>query len=492
MNHVCKKCNFSKEYKCSFVTNYDIKCNQKCTKILKCGHQCNKLCGEDCYPCTQKCTKVLPCGHKATKLCFENYDPICRKKCTKVLPCGHKCTNLCYQKCNTCTKKCERILACGHKCNKLCYEDCNLFTNTLYNRSMNPNFFGQINSYMRQFMLTNCKEKIKVKRSCGHSIILPCGIDAAKYKRYKPCTEYVEHKCRCNKSFRIACTKRFSFQCVEIVDKKLKCGHSKRIYCKDSENPKILKNCTREIWKKLKCGHSKRMVCKDSDNQNIINSCDQFCNKRLSCGHKCLLRCQEHFKHNFKNKCICECYYYQFTITKDTKQSRKINTCLPDKKYYLKIQINQNSISLVSKCKKGTCYICHRKQIHSDCQRVQHSFKAWDQQLKNTFSCDMEFNTAFDVPIPSEFSMLQKIYKIDYNSNDWPVLINNGFFSGYVVRNGNYSPRENQLSDFFTSDLRYTVEIKPTPNLFRVDFHYSIDYLALNEMVVSAFLIPRE
>jgi hypothetical protein len=60
-------------------------------------HECHRPCYEECSKCTVKVEKVLPrCGHSQLVICSANSEDVkCKEKCSKILPCGHRCRLAC-------------------------------------------------------------------------------------------------------------------------------------------------------------------------------------------------------------------------------------------------------------------------------------------------------------------------------------------------------------------------------------------------------------
>ena len=258
--HMCKNC-------CCYEDPKNIKCMQKCNRILKCGHVCLLKCYEDCksqvchqitkylikscnhindiecylksYPtkiiCKEPCLQKLQCGHicKGTcGACLKGTLHIrCEQECSKRLVCGHLCKENCSSEC-ICKEKCEKICEHNNKCNNNCYEVCQ-----------------------------NCEEKCYIK--CEHK------------KCMKTCCELCDRK---------PCNKR-----CEII---MECGHQCYGLCGE-RCPNICEICkpdyldikqgTVELLYKTNCGHIFKLKDLDTlfDNNSIeIHKCPE-CKKSL-------------------------------------------------------------------------------------------------------------------------------------------------------------------------------------------------------------------
>ena len=189
--HIHEKC------KC-YEDVMEIKCTEKCNKILKCGHKCPGYCSEDCnsLSCKEKIKCKLLCGHINEIEChlLKNVNQIiCQEKCNQVLPCGHKCQGTCGE-CleGTLHKKCEsncgRNLPCGHICSQKCSSEC------LCEKKC-PNICDH------GYCDLNCCE---ICMDCMEECILGC-----------------KHG-KCNKKCGELCDRE---PCDQRCDKKMECGH---------------------------------------------------------------------------------------------------------------------------------------------------------------------------------------------------------------------------------------------------------------------------
>ncbi|RGB25652.1 hypothetical protein C1646_771434 [Rhizophagus diaphanus] len=163
-----QNCEHYKEIQCSESVE-NVKCKDKCKKLLKCGHECLNECSE-----CQK-NSILPENSKnGSKV--ENINKLernqhgeCKHICERLLFCGHVCKQYCHMHeeddCPPCENECT--VSCEHAtCNKNCAEPCDVCA---------------------ERCLWKCEHQGKCELSCG----APC--------------------------YRLPCNER--------CDKKLKCGH---------------------------------------------------------------------------------------------------------------------------------------------------------------------------------------------------------------------------------------------------------------------------
>jgi hypothetical protein len=150
------------------------------------------------------------------------------------------------------------------------------------------------------------------------------------------------------------------------------------------------------------------------------------------------------------------------------------------------------TISLVSKCRRGTCFVCHRKRIHSECKFSDHSFQTWERHIKSAEGCDMEFNNCIYAESASENDFFNlTIYKVDFNWKGWPVKMNLGLFRGYGFTSKEYAPRESSLSTCLKGDVAYLVNVGLVNNKLQFAIKWNPDKSKIGH-IVRLFLRNRE
>ncbi|KAF4520804.1 hypothetical protein B566_EDAN002382 [Ephemera danica] len=202
-----KPCNHQAEVKCHIDPRSTCPCD--CDHRLPCGHSCIQKChfNEDHDHLLYVCKK--PCGrrnagcsmnHECGKRCCDECAE-CIVKVPKKLKCGHDH----YVKCSEdiemieCNENCTRTLICGHKCKRKCKDYCN-----------------------------PCLEKVKKRSTCGHTIVVGCGII--------PDRTYCDNKCKlqlpCGHPCTSTCNKPCTAKClVEMYTVKGACGHQVPLLC---------------------------------------------------------------------------------------------------------------------------------------------------------------------------------------------------------------------------------------------------------------------
>ena len=257
--HICNKCYCYEDPK-------NIKCMEKCQRVLKCGHSCHLKCYENCK--SQKCHeitkyKISSCNHINDIECYLKLYPtkiICNEPCLQKLKCGH----ICQGTCGTCLKgtlhircnqECSKRLICGHLCKESCSSECIC-------REKCEKICEHNKCYNNCYeVCQNCEEK--------------CGIQCKHKKCMKNCGELCDRK-PCNK------------RCEEIME----CGHQCFGLCGErcpniclicKPNCLNIKKDTVELLYKTYCGHVIKLkdLDKTFDNNNIeIHKCPE-CKKPL-------------------------------------------------------------------------------------------------------------------------------------------------------------------------------------------------------------------
>lgn len=132
-------------------------CGRPCSSMLPCGHPCGRRCHP--YPhtailCQRPCARPYRgCSHRCAKACHEPCGA-CPLPLAKVLPCGHTLETTCGTSTDSvdCQEPCSRLLSCGHACGRVCSAPCVQF----------------------------CAAMVEKMLPCGHSMLAPCGKDAAE------------------------------------------------------------------------------------------------------------------------------------------------------------------------------------------------------------------------------------------------------------------------------------------------------------------------
>ena len=278
---ICRKrmkCGHVCERTCHVYDCNSIKCLKPCPKINpNCSleiHKCSRRCYEDCGRCEATVSKQLPCGHIKEKCkCYENaFEIKCNEKCNKILKCGHKCQGYCWQDCNLlackekircklacghineiechllkevsqiiCQEKCNQVLPCGHKCNGTCGE---CLEGTLHK---------------------------KCESNCGRN--LPCG---------HICSQKCSSECLCEKKCPNICDHGYcDLNCCEIC---MDCMENCKLGCKHGKCKKKCGElcdrvpCDQRCDKKMECGHQCYGIC----GERCPDVC-RICNPDLEC-----------------------------------------------------------------------------------------------------------------------------------------------------------------------------------------------------------------
>lgn len=183
--HVCPR-------KCHAGSHETVVCSKLCAHTRElCRHKCTQLChaSESCQPCPELVEKVLPgCGHSQVVLCSQLVENVkCMEKCPRLLGCSHDCPLLCGEPCPSycgqpvvkklhcghsteaecstavagiaCKERCPKTLRCGHPCEKTCGSQCS----------------------------EACQEVVRMDLPCGHSADVPCCTDPTKYACQQSC-----------------------------------------------------------------------------------------------------------------------------------------------------------------------------------------------------------------------------------------------------------------------------------------------------------------
>ncbi|GBC02767.1 hypothetical protein RclHR1_04800007 [Rhizophagus clarus] len=213
--HPCQKQCFEKCGRCDYPIG---------KLVLPCDHELsNAKCWQEqekeTFYCREYVTReLLYCEHSKCSTSVENVK--CREKCKKLLECGHECLSECFECQNysllsensknknkveimnkieriqhgKCKRICEKLLFCGHICKQHCHRhegnDC-----------------------------PPCENRCSVScehATCNKNCIEPCAVCAEK------CLWKCEHQGKCELSCGAPC---FRLPCNERCDKKLECGH---------------------------------------------------------------------------------------------------------------------------------------------------------------------------------------------------------------------------------------------------------------------------
>ena len=180
----------------------DVKCNDRCTRMLQCDHQCPGKCHEKCtlQMCNEKVSKLLDCGHEITVLCCRKETPVeCPHPCREDLFCNHRCPGKCCEDCSQlCKVEVELNLPCGHKESRACHES---------------------NSDRK------CSVPVVVTMTeCKHVVEVECWKNVSTLVCPKPCTSTRICNHPCLEVCGVPCELT---PCRHVVKKMLPCGHYK-------------------------------------------------------------------------------------------------------------------------------------------------------------------------------------------------------------------------------------------------------------------------
>jgi len=207
----------------------------------------------------------------------------CQKMCRERLECGHSCKLLCHPFDHSrvrCYEPCERprLEGCTHKCKSTCF------------------------SCQRDDRCPPCLERVKVKLSCGHFIVLPChqSYDLAQIR----CMELVPHRSACGHTNTMPCyiytrpMQRASYPCSYTEHRFLECGHFVTQRCSN------IPSCAAPCEVPLECGHPCPAEC-GSRHSHERENCQEHCDTLLICGHQCSAGCKA--KPNHTSSCRMKC-----------------------------------------------------------------------------------------------------------------------------------------------------------------------------------------
>jgi len=269
--HICNNCYCYEDPK-------NIKCMEKCKRILKCGHLCHLKCYEDCE--SQDCHEIIEykiksCNHINYIECYLKLDPskiVCIVPCLQKLQCGHICEGTCgtclkgtlHIRCN---KVCSKRLVCGHLCKESCSSECickEKCEKICEHNKCNNNCYD---------LCQNCEEKCDIQ--CKHKkCIKTCGEFCDRKPCNKRCEKIMEcgHKCyglcgeRCPNICIICKPNYFNIKLdtVELLYKTY-CGHVIKL----NDLDKLFDNNIIEIHK---CPECKKPLLLEPRYQNKIKS----------------------------------------------------------------------------------------------------------------------------------------------------------------------------------------------------------------------------
>ena len=248
-----------------------LKCKRPCERVRACGHSCQNICGTKCEtrPCKELALSTLPCGHAATLPCHKNPATYsCRKTIDVHLSCGHKKALECNVAktgkenilCNEIVKK---PLRCKHIISLPCHKS--------------PEEY-------------NCKKKVQVELSCGHTKTVTCSIAAGNLQSVS-CMEKVKQTLPCEHEKTLPCyINPEDYCCQKEVEVTLSCSHEKLVTCTKVRSGLQNEPCDAMVTRKLSCDHEKEMKCSDQPEKVL---CDTPCERLLPCNHPCPGKCGE-------------------------------------------------------------------------------------------------------------------------------------------------------------------------------------------------------
>ena len=281
-----------------------IKCRSPCARLLECGHQCTNKCYETCStcctvkvekericghilftecvldvnkrPCHHPCTKCLPCGHKCQSTCSSPCDVECKQLIIVTLPCGHQCTTICGRPCDVeCKKRVEVTLPCGHNYWKECSSSDNI-----------------------------CLEQVSHELKCGHIGNMPCSKDPLEFKCNK---KRINYTLPCgHTASSVFCHKVDSFVCKTKVKITRSCGHTIEVPC--AKQKESLPPCKVQCSQFLACGHPCQGDCAKCFGGRLHQICSLSITLSLPCGHTLRdVKCPKQHYVECKAKCPYTC-----------------------------------------------------------------------------------------------------------------------------------------------------------------------------------------
>jgi hypothetical protein len=174
----CGHCCINKCHAHEDPDHLEYKCKKPCTRPnagCSMNHECGKRCCDDCSDCIVKVPKKRSCGHTHHIMCSSNVEMVeCEKKCTRTLNCGHKCQRTCNEICDPCLQKTPKRSSCGHEVivgcgitpsRKLCSKKCTLLL---------PCGHPCMTTCNKPCTDKCLVEVTKVKGACGHMVPLQC------------------------------------------------------------------------------------------------------------------------------------------------------------------------------------------------------------------------------------------------------------------------------------------------------------------------------
>ena len=272
----------------------EVSCNAPCQRQLNCGHKCSSVCGRQCQevPCQHLCQKICKGGHACQKPCHFNLPcGNCMEMVQVTVPsCEHSIEINCYVEpaTVTCKRPCERLRSCGHPCQEICGKKCETRPcKEIVTRKLPCGHEVPLPCHkgLKQY---RCKEKMEVHLSCGHMKVLECYFATAK-KENILCNEIVQKKLRCKHTVSLPCHKGIEeYNCKEKVKLKLSCGHAKTVLCFVATGNLQSINCKEKVERELPCGHNEILSCYRKPEEHC---CQKEVEITLPCLHRKLIVC---------------------------------------------------------------------------------------------------------------------------------------------------------------------------------------------------------
>ncbi|KAL3847655.1 hypothetical protein ACJMK2_018556 [Sinanodonta woodiana] len=186
----------------------------------------------------------------------------CNRKCEYRLRCGHVCARFChmYDKDHEdyqCQKPCTRdICDNGHQCKRKCYQECK----------------------------TCDAMTTKIVPRCGHTQVMPCGMNPAEFI----CQDNCEFKLSCGHTCQNKCGSAHTTDCQIIIGKKWPCEHVGEVKCFKRDDT----TCSNYCGEVLDCEHLCEGTCGSCFEGRVHRPCKHRCKRTLVCGHECEDSCK--------------------------------------------------------------------------------------------------------------------------------------------------------------------------------------------------------
>lgn len=240
------------------------------------------------------------------------------------------------------------------------------------------------------------------------------------------------------------------------------------------------------------CGHSSFVKCHERENKTTVKKCQEPCGKVRSCKHTCESVC--HFKSADSSlyDCVCKCNLYSFSLDTQSGLFSALESCIPNMNFYHRITQDQNHLYVISKCKIGSCYICHRRRLHSTCTRDIHNFKTESGKVVPHDECSLIFNNKLYIdesPLSNEnLNNIFEFLEIEKKLKNQKVN-----FSKKEIDFNDLWSKAFPLENFLPKKLKVATILNLTKEKFSMQVEFKPQQLELDRIVILIeFLIFRK